>query len=248
MFITISFATTNRRNDSWRSCHGEWPPFSALPAAQLPWLRLPRSSPSYDRHASFVHFAKRETDDCGKMFGLFLRVGRNSRNNTGFCNFFLFLSRLRMPLLSDYVILRKHPSPSVMYNFITAKAQIYWKGLTLMFLRGRRWLLLEGQDLGNIETLLKRCSSWCCYIINLFFFVSNRKSTIVRLLYRFFEPQKGQILIAGQDISAVDINSLRHAIAIVPQVRCFSYKCTYQLFNLNAVPAGSCFVQQHHLL
>jgi len=43
------------------------------------------------------------------------------------------------------------------------------------------------------------------------------KSTIVRLLYRFFEPQQGKISIAGQDITDVDIDSLRHAIAIVPQ-------------------------------
>lgn len=40
----------------------------------------------------------------------------------------------------------------------------------------------------------------------------------MRLLYRFFEPQQGKISIAGQDITDVDIDSLRHAIAIVPQV------------------------------
>jgi len=43
------------------------------------------------------------------------------------------------------------------------------------------------------------------------------KSTIVRLLYRFFEPQQGQISIAGHDINDVDVDSLRSAIAIVPQ-------------------------------
>nr|CAG4641532.1 EOG090X02PU [Eurycercus lamellatus] len=43
------------------------------------------------------------------------------------------------------------------------------------------------------------------------------KSTIIRLLYRFFEPQHGHIFIAGQDINTVNIDSLRHAIAIVPQ-------------------------------
>jgi len=43
------------------------------------------------------------------------------------------------------------------------------------------------------------------------------KSTIVRLLYRFFEPQKGQINIAGQNIKDVNLDSLRGAIAIVPQ-------------------------------
>ncbi|KAL5281983.1 ABCB7 family protein [Megaselia abdita] len=43
------------------------------------------------------------------------------------------------------------------------------------------------------------------------------KSSIVRLLFRFFEPSNGQILIGGQDISSVNIDSLRKSIAIVPQ-------------------------------
>ncbi|GFV51853.1 ATP-binding cassette sub-family B member 7, mitochondrial [Trichonephila clavipes] len=43
------------------------------------------------------------------------------------------------------------------------------------------------------------------------------KSTIVRLMYKFFEPQKGKIYIGGRDVNEMDINSLRRAIAIVPQ-------------------------------
>lgn len=43
------------------------------------------------------------------------------------------------------------------------------------------------------------------------------KSTLIRLLYRLFEPQQGKILIGGQDISAVNVDSLRQSIAIVPQ-------------------------------
>jgi ATP-binding cassette subfamily B (MDR/TAP) protein 7 len=43
------------------------------------------------------------------------------------------------------------------------------------------------------------------------------KSTMVRLLFRFFEPTQGDIFIAGQNIKDVDMNSLRKAIAIVPQ-------------------------------
>jgi ATP-binding cassette subfamily B protein len=43
------------------------------------------------------------------------------------------------------------------------------------------------------------------------------KSTIARLLYRFYDVQSGAILIDGQDISAVRQNSLRAAIGIVPQ-------------------------------
>ena len=43
------------------------------------------------------------------------------------------------------------------------------------------------------------------------------KSTMVRLLFRFFEPNNGEILIAGQNINEVDIDSLRRTIAVVPQ-------------------------------
>lgn len=43
------------------------------------------------------------------------------------------------------------------------------------------------------------------------------KSTIARLLYRFYDIQGGRILIDGQDIAQVQQASLRHAIGIVPQ-------------------------------
>ncbi|CAG2105081.1 unnamed protein product, partial [Medioppia subpectinata] len=43
------------------------------------------------------------------------------------------------------------------------------------------------------------------------------KSTIVRLLYRFFDPQSGRILINGKDIRDYSLDSLRKQIAIVPQ-------------------------------
>lgn len=43
------------------------------------------------------------------------------------------------------------------------------------------------------------------------------KSTLLRLLYRFYQPQQGQICIDGQPIDQVTLDSLRAAIAIVPQ-------------------------------
>lgn len=39
----------------------------------------------------------------------------------------------------------------------------------------------------------------------------------MRLLYRFYEVDQGQILIDGQDISKMRIDDLRSNIAIVPQ-------------------------------
>ena len=43
------------------------------------------------------------------------------------------------------------------------------------------------------------------------------KSTVFALLQRFYDPQGGRILIDGQDIARVTQESLREAIAIVPQ-------------------------------
>lgn len=40
------------------------------------------------------------------------------------------------------------------------------------------------------------------------------KSTIVRLLYRFFDPLDGRILVGGQDIRDVTLFGLRQAIGM----------------------------------
>ena len=45
------------------------------------------------------------------------------------------------------------------------------------------------------------------------------KSTIMRLLFRFYDVQSGSIQIGGRDMRDIKLNSLRHAIAQVPQVR-----------------------------
>jgi ABC transporter ATM len=43
------------------------------------------------------------------------------------------------------------------------------------------------------------------------------KSTILRLVFRFYDVQEGRILIDGQDIRDVTLESLRKAIGVVPQ-------------------------------
>lgn len=43
------------------------------------------------------------------------------------------------------------------------------------------------------------------------------KSTLLRLLYRFYDPTSGRILIDGQPITDVSLESLRSHIAVVPQ-------------------------------
>ena len=45
-----------------------------------------------------------------------------------------------------------------------------------------------------------------------------RKSTIVRLLYRFYDPVDGRVLVAGRDINDITMESLRKCIGVVPQV------------------------------
>ena len=51
----------------------------------------------------------------------------------------------------------------------------------------------------------------CCH------FTYCSKSTIVRLLYRFYDPQDGQILVGGTNIQDVTLESLRETIGVVPQ-------------------------------
>ncbi|KAK1147644.1 Iron-sulfur clusters transporter atm1, mitochondrial [Aspergillus melleus] len=43
------------------------------------------------------------------------------------------------------------------------------------------------------------------------------KSTILRLLFRYYDVQQGRILVDGQDIRDVTLDSLRKAIGVVPQ-------------------------------
>ena len=40
----------------------------------------------------------------------------------------------------------------------------------------------------------------------------------MRLLFRFYEPQKGNIYLAGQNIQDVSLESLRSAVGVGPQV------------------------------
>ncbi|KAK3535453.1 hypothetical protein QTP70_016875 [Hemibagrus guttatus] len=63
------------------------------------------------------------------------------------------------------------------------------------------------------------------------------KSTIVRLLFRFYEPQQGNIYIAGQNIRDVSLESLRKALGVVPQDAVLFHNNIFynlQYGNLNA--------------
>ncbi|KAJ8015756.1 hypothetical protein DPEC_G00029450 [Dallia pectoralis] len=65
------------------------------------------------------------------------------------------------------------------------------------------------------------------------------KSTIVRMLFRFYEPQKGNIYIAGQNIRDVSLDSLRRAVGVVPQDAVLFHNTIYYNLhygNINATP------------
>ncbi|MGH0142200.1 UNVERIFIED_CONTAM: hypothetical protein FKN15_003973 [Acipenser sinensis] len=65
------------------------------------------------------------------------------------------------------------------------------------------------------------------------------KSTIVRLLFRFYEPQRGNIYIAGQNIREASLDSLRKALGVVPQDAVLFHNTIFynlQYGNINASP------------
>lgn len=68
-----------------------------------------------------------------------------------------------------------------------------------------------------------------------------RKSTIVRLLFRFYEPQRGNIYIAGQNIRDVSLDSLRKALGVVPQVWNAPAQQKDKLIHITT----KCFFQHH---
>ncbi|XP_034037174.1 ATP-binding cassette sub-family B member 7, mitochondrial [Thalassophryne amazonica] len=65
------------------------------------------------------------------------------------------------------------------------------------------------------------------------------KSTIVRLLFRFYEPDRGSIYIGGQNIRDVSLDSLRKALGVVPQDAVLFHNTIFynlQYGNVNATP------------
>lgn len=63
------------------------------------------------------------------------------------------------------------------------------------------------------------------------------KSTVVRLLYRFFDPDEGRILIGDTDIRDVTLESLRQNLAIVPQDQVLFHDTIFYNINYGRVNA-----------
>lgn len=95
------------------------------------------------------------------------------------------------------------------YHLISVKAHSNCNG-EKYFQRGLHKLFLYG-NLPVSPIWIDRCSK-------AFFLLPCSKSTIVRLLYRFFDPSEGRILVNGQDLRDISLDSLRKSIGVVPQV------------------------------
>ncbi|XP_029200623.2 iron-sulfur clusters transporter ABCB7, mitochondrial-like [Acropora millepora] len=64
------------------------------------------------------------------------------------------------------------------------------------------------------------------------------KSTIVRLLYRFYDPVDGRILVAGHDIQDLTMDSLRKAVGVVPQDTVLFHDDVFYNINYGRIDAS----------
>lgn len=60
----------------------------------------------------------------------------------------------------------------------------------------------------------------------------------MRLLYRFFEPSQGRILIGGSNICDVDLDTVRKSIAVVPQDCVLFHDTIYYNINYGKLEAS----------
>ncbi len=82
------------------------------------------------------------------------------------------------------------------------------KNVSFSILPGQTLAIVGPSGAGKIVYCLNRIEIVFCF---------KGKSTIVRLLFRFYDVQNGSIKIDGTDISTVTQNSLRRSIGVVPQ-------------------------------
>jgi len=102
---------------------------------------------------------------------------------------------------------------NVWFGYVPGKYIL--KGLSFTVPAGKKVAIIGGSGSGyigiwfQIQKLLKMPIIW--------FF--DRKSTIIRLLYRFYDAEKGRITVGNAtDIRDATLTSLRQNIGVVPQV------------------------------
>ena len=70
------------------------------------------------------------------------------------------------------------------------------------------------------------------------------KSTLARLLFRFYDPDRGAVRINGEDLRGVDVASVRRAIGVVPQDVTLFNDTLYHNVNYGRVPASRADVER----
>lgn len=97
------------------------------------------------------------------------------------------------------------PDPPQAKQLIVAKGEIAFENVYFCY--------KKGQNLFSDKSLVIKAGEK----VGLVGFSGSGKSTFVNLIMRFFDIEKGQILIDGQNISQVTQDSLRSQIAMIPQ-------------------------------
>jgi hypothetical protein len=113
-----------------------------------------------------------------------------------------------------------------MFRFRIWKRRKYWTTSAFQFLPERKWPLLvfleEGMNVlfRSLSLSLIQITYWNCMLRASLIIVSvrYRKTTITRLLYRFYNVQEGSITLDGHDLRNIKLESLRKNIGVVPQV------------------------------
>jgi ABC-type transport system involved in Fe-S cluster assembly fused permease/ATPase subunit len=121
---------------------------------------------------------------------------------------------------------------NVQFGFDTERQIL--KGMNSLFLRGVSFILLSSlmtpANQGIMQTRHSQKPTTPPIFLDMSFKVPAGstvaivgssgcgKSTLLRLLYRFYDVDKGQVLVDGQDVRDVSLDSLRRMIGVVPQV------------------------------
>ncbi len=228
-----------RNDDCWWSGHGEWTSVPAVHPAQFSWFSLQRSETVVDRHVGHVCTAWEQSRHCGMWLCSTNSILRPaclsvlvapSGQRTRFFGVRMIVS------LTSYVVFMTSDTPrckiagSRTWN---CNRHVRKRGLSVhggkensagAFLLSTCWA--KGRDCWR--QWLRVSANKCLFPKIIFctelsfqpktLHLCCSKSTIVRLLYRFYDPQGGKVLINGKDIKTVDLDSLRKVIGVVPQV------------------------------
>ncbi len=139
--------------------------------------------------------------------------------------FQLWLTLLQVPVRSTGFIInifaRAHSSGRRLFEIIDAESPVQEKPDAVPLAPGPGHVRLEGVSFGyNPKKMVVRnleIDALPGQRIAILGPTGSGKSTVVNLLPRFYDPTSGRVLIDGQDVRDLQIDSLRDAIGIVQQ-------------------------------